>query len=112
MAFNPTGAAPASGGSDTGQGEGNWSTRNWNHMAVTWESGVAMKFYVNGQLQGTDDTTTTGTLSNKDGTTSGSKLFLGRADFYGQQADVRVYDIALTQSNCADIWNSGAGDFV
>ena len=71
-----------------------------------------MKFYVNGQLQGTDDTTTTGTFSNKDGTTSGSKLYLGRLGFLGQQADVRVYDVALTQANCAAIWNSGAGDFV
>ncbi|MBW8039049.1 MAG: hypothetical protein FVQ85_03520 [Planctomycetes bacterium] len=87
-------------GSEQDESSDNVQTTEWQHVAMTWQSGVGIKLYIDGLLDqpGWD-------AGAKGGTTSGySILFVGRGSkdnssgesWAGLVDDVRIYSAALS----------------
>jgi hypothetical protein len=80
----------------------------WNHMVVTYDSGDAMRLYLNGNLVGTQTTNlnshTIGNLSN-----GGTSLYIGgnyeaSADFDGRIDEVAIFNVELTSTEVNTIY--------
>jgi hypothetical protein len=80
----------------------------WTHIAVTYASGTS-KFYINGDLDNTDNTVT-GTF-----TATTYDMYIGRRgndtaeNFNGQIDDVRIYNRVLSDGEIAELYNGGTG---
>lgn len=84
-----------------------FNTGTWYHVAVT-KSGVTVKFYVDGSQLGTDLTGSNGTIAN----TSAPFIMGGIADgnsYDGMLDEWGVWSRALSGSEIAELYNSGAG---
>ncbi len=84
-------------------------TTEWQHVALTWKGGVALKFYNNGKLN-----TPSNVQAQNTGTISGcTTLIVGRGakDLAGNPGtgwnglidDVRIYSTVLTEAQIAEI---------
>jgi len=89
--------------SEEDESPSNLETTDWQHLIMTWESGVGLKLYVNGipTAPSYKDTVESGVLSGY------TKLLVGKggkdgaadASWDGRIDDVRVYNYALTENN-------------
>ena len=103
MGINPTGGLDAEiwtvangTGSIRLNGAGLVPTNTWTHVAVTWQSGVGVKTYINGMQTGAIPSTVTTTM-----TVSGNDQFVGMNSwdmgfaFNGAIDEVRTWSIAI-----------------
>ena len=87
----------------------------WNHIAVTYERGIAKKCYLNGILVGTE-TTNVGDLSNiginaSIGNSSTNAAAGAGNQIYGSLSDFRIYATALSAEEILTLYkNSGIID--
>src|ERR1043165_2697351 len=81
----------------------------WNHVAVTWQSGDALRMYVNGALVAIGNTASgmLGNLANR-AVQMGTSSLTGEEGFKGYIDEVQVYDVALSQSEIAAYMNNVA----
>jgi hypothetical protein len=89
-------------------------TTNWQHIVVTWESGVGLKLYINGVLDIPEENADpfTGTLTgyNRIIVGKGCKDTASNQGWDGLIDDVRIYDYALSKEEAAYLaTNGGAG---
>jgi Concanavalin A-like lectin/glucanases superfamily len=80
------------------------NTGNWFHITFV-VNGTVQKIYVNGVLEGTENTHGTSTAGVQ--TVIGNKYDFS-ASFDGTIDDVRVYNRALNATEVADLYNNGA----
>lgn len=86
------------------------TTRTWNHIVVTYTSGIAMTYF-NGALSHSN-TTVSGNLTVAAGLRMGGRWGQNLA-FNGALDDVRVYNRVLSAAEVSDLYtttNSGAGN--
>ena len=88
---------PTSGGDQEIESSNNVQTTDWQHIALTWESGKGFEMYINGVLD-----KPTFTYDPVEGvTTEATKLMIGKAgkdigrSWNGMIDDVRIYSRAL-----------------
>ena len=101
-------AVSTTGGNVVIESVSNVQTTAWQHVAVTWQSGGALKLY----LDGVEDTNTTYNSGAKSGTVTGlEKLLVGRgpkdsnSSWDGLIDDVRIYGRALSASEVVGAMN-------
>ncbi|MBN1804413.1 MAG: LamG domain-containing protein, partial [Sedimentisphaerales bacterium] len=88
------------GGEQQLESSSNIQTTEWQHVAMTWESGGLIRFYINGE----EDTPTGRNGPNNDGLQSGvMKLIIGQGakdsggGWNGLIDDVRIYNHVLSE---------------
>jgi len=81
----------------------------WTHLLVTYDGSI-IKYYFNGQSDGTAIPSPTGDIgTNNSNLTIGSE---GLSTFFpGQIDDVRIYNYALTSEQIKQVYNGGAVNF-
>jgi hypothetical protein len=90
-------------------------TTEWQHVCMTWQGGVGLKFYSNGKL----DTPSNVQAANT-GTISGNTTLIvgqggkdnsgGAGGWNGYIDDVRIYTTALTDDQVADLLSFASAD--
>ncbi|MCL5281474.1 MAG: discoidin domain-containing protein [Planctomycetes bacterium] len=87
-------------------------TTEWQHVAMTWKSGVGLKFYSNGKL----DTPSNVQAANTGAVSGNTTLIVGQggkdagSGWNGLIDDVRIYTTALTDAQVADLLSFTSAD--
>jgi len=90
----------------------NVQTTAWQHIAMTWQSGVGLKLYINGVLDipAEDDAYFTGTTSGYDRVMVGRGCKFNDAGVGGWEGlidDVQIYNYALSEAEIATVKSGG-----
>ena len=79
---------------------------DWNHIAVTFNSG-AMNMYVNGALVGQATATFTSVSANNNAIRFGEDVTIGNAEYFnGKMDDIRIWNTARTGTEILNNMNS------
>ncbi len=104
---------PCTGGGEEDESSSNVQTTDWQHIALTWTSGLGLSLYINGVLDTPqfDDPAQTGA------TTGLSKVIVGKggkdegasASWDGLIDEVRIYNRALSSDDIVELveWTGG-----
>ena len=85
----------------------------WSHVAVTWtgsSGNYTLTFYVNGAISGSPVTNTGAWGTSNDSVTIGITKPFGGNTFYGYIDEVKIWNVARTQSQIAQSRFVGLGD--
>jgi len=83
----------------------------WHHVCCTQDSSNIQKLYINGELEGTNSTTSQGCSSTTLGLTLGGYVNATTNAIDGKISEFKIYDKALTASEITALFDNDKADF-